>query len=217
MPRAGPVSASEEEEDERRPLSSRGAGRGARSESKSESEPEPDSQAESQAEIDWPEAREDARELTASLVAVARRRGRGARQVVAPRDVLAVDPDLGADREHDSDADSAWDSDADSDTDSEFGYRAWPPRGRCYWELEDASARRAVPCSRRAQDWAKYYAYRALDNAWFAGEVLLHFFGLDRSRYQWALDEVERRRMREEMEAVRRLTGRWPDPVPEFA
>jgi len=42
-------------------------------------------------------------------------------------------------------------------------------------------------------------------NLSFAGEVMIHFFGLNKSEYQWVLDSVEReRKMEEGEELVRR-------------
>ena len=74
---------------------------------------------------------------------------------------------------------------------------AWGPY---YWS--DEARRESAGAAERAWDAAKYAAfksYRAMD---FAGLVLLDFFGLNQSRYQWVLDAAEREKRQKEQEEL---------------
>jgi hypothetical protein len=70
-----------------------------------------------------------------------------------------------------------------------------------YWMTGDYS----LPMPLKLLHVLKYYVFLLYRLCRFVGDVILHFFGLHKSRFQWAADMVEERRMELEREAVERL------------
>ena len=74
---------------------------------------------------------------------------------------------------------------------------AWGPY---YWSSDERASSAGV--AGRAWDaakWSAFKTYRAMD---FAGLVLIDFFGLNHSRYQWVVDAAEREKREQEQEEL---------------
>ncbi len=85
-----------------------------------------------------------------------------------------------------------------SDSESEGGYDTDDPErwGPYYWS--DEQIKKDAIISTKAKDYAKFAAFKTMRKLNFAGQVLVHFFGLHNNSYQWVVDVVEREKRREE-------------------
>jgi hypothetical protein len=101
-------------------------------------------------------------------------------------------------RHHFAPTDYAYVGNADYDSDD--------PRslgGLYYWDL---GAKRPLTLATRVYDWFRLLAYHMYRACEFAFLVFRHFFGFQ-SRFQWAVDLLEREESQMEEEAVERTNA----------
>eukprot|EP00924_Labyrinthula_sp_SR-Ha-C_P010086 snap_masked-scaffold_40-processed-gene-1.24-mRNA-1 protein AED:1.00 eAED:1.00 QI:0/-1/0/0/-1/1/1/0/114 len=67
--------------------------------------------------------------------------------------------------------------------------------GPYYWNEEKSS----VSTGRKVMDQVKYASFKTFRGLSFTGEVLFHFFGLNKSKYQWVADVVEKQKDEDEL------------------
>uniref|UniRef100_A0A7S3PRD9 Uncharacterized protein n=1 Tax=Aplanochytrium stocchinoi TaxID=215587 RepID=A0A7S3PRD9_9STRA len=82
------------------------------------------------------------------------------------------------------------------------GYDSDDPEswGPYYWSTDENGTLQKIDASAKDKvvDNIKYYSFKASRGVNFAGEVLINFFGLDQSKYQWMIDQIEREQHEEE-------------------
>mmetsp|Transcript_10979 Transcript_10979/g.18692 ORF Transcript_10979/g.18692 Transcript_10979/m.18692 type:complete len:145 (+) Transcript_10979:79-513(+) len=82
----------------------------------------------------------------------------------------------------------------ESDESDDEGYDSDDPErwGPYYWSNANNAATLNVSPKTKAWDYMKFASFKTYRNLNFAGEVLVHFFGLDSSPYQWMMDAEEK-------------------------
>mmetsp|Transcript_2722 Transcript_2722/g.7471 ORF Transcript_2722/g.7471 Transcript_2722/m.7471 type:complete len:188 (+) Transcript_2722:56-619(+) len=67
-----------------------------------------------------------------------------------------------------------------------------PPRDPYYWEDDYPTPVGEVPVGTRLTHTAHWTGVKVFEGMEFAGEMLAEFFGLNKSKFQWVIDQVER-------------------------